>query len=159
MVTLERARSRAKRAPGPRNRRSALVPARAMIGQRLGERDETPSPAIRFVARCLQTWADAGASPARFLASWIPVHVPGATSVPVPQASRPRPASRPPGHAHRAAGPRRRSANGAKLIPASRHGSLLRTRYPYVAALLLELGVLARDPTLIPRATRTRTAR
>ena len=159
MATLQRARLRAKRALGPPQRRAALLSNRAITGRRPADRDEMPSPAIRFVARCLQTWAEAGASPARFLASWIPVRVPGVPLPSLPRASRPRAASRPPRRTHRAARPHRRSAEAAPLIPASRNGSLLRTRYPYVAALLLELGVLARDPALLRPTTGSRSAR
>jgi len=155
----ERARPRSKRALGPPQRRAALVSSRGTVGRHLAEREEMPSSPIRFVARCLQTWADAGASPARFFAAWIPVRVPGAPLPSLPRASRPRAASRPPVRTHRAAPQRRRGADAAALMPASRRSSLLRTRYPYVAALLLELGVLSRDPALTRRQTRTRTAR
>ena len=159
MGTLERVRPRAKRALGPPPRRTAQIASRGLTGQRPGDRDEIPSLSIRFVDRCLQTWVHAGASPARFLASWIPVRIPGAPLTTVPRASRPRAASRPPGRTHRAAPPRRRSTDARQLTPGNRRGSLLRTRYPYVAALLLELGVLSRDPGLPRRHSRTRTAR
>jgi hypothetical protein len=145
-------------------RRGAAVLSAAMASARRAAPHQRPAPAVRaewssFVARCVRSWVAAGASASAFLTHWRPLNLP----VAAPPRRRDR-AQR------RATTVRRKALRGAYrsapvAAPARWAGPLaaaggaeaLRARYPFVHALLHELGSIELD-SASPRQRRLRKA-
>jgi hypothetical protein len=111
-----------------------------------------------FVWRCLRSWQAARAAASDFLATWTPLALP--EPKPVVRA-RPDRARRRSSSPHRRRGQRPAQHPVEPLdapvwhLPVSAAGGAeaLRTRYPFVSALLVELASLPRQPR---QASRTR---
>jgi hypothetical protein len=132
------ARERVEIDPGMK---PAAAEARAHLREMLSVRD------VSFVTRCLSTWIAAGGLPAGFFSRWLPVPVPNPT-VRQRDGSGTRGAhtARRGTHSVRRRHTSRSNAGGGAASPASTTSAaeLLERRYPYVAALLVELSAVSR---------------